>query len=1078
MCGIIGYIGKRNAVPVLLYGLQRLEYRGYDSAGIAVVDKENEKILIEKQVGKIKDLQEHLWGKKIEGHLGLGHCYHPDTFVQLADGTVKKIKDLPYEVEVLAYNKENHRFVSAKGKVFKHLAKKLLHIRTSSTDIKITPYHKVLVFNPEIKSIEEKMALQLKKGDLLILAEHISIKGKSKKLKDVYSKVYYEPDEKGWQLIEERLGVYGDKISPFVKKHLKKRDRNPSNETLALLDINPDKHFSPSNSYRNYVEFPKETSPSLLRFIGYFLGDGSIDKKGLKFKDSRKEILEEYAQLSKKLFAIYPKILPENNHYVMRINSVYLLDWFKENFPEVVFEKQIPDWFGSLPKEEIFAFIGGLFDAEGSVSKKAKGLSIAISDENVLRTVQIFLHRAGIVSSISFPKKTERHTKQPVKLSIYSKRYVERFLQRIGKYISEVKRRNIEELFQDLKGLDFIHIKFPFRYADLESTDNSFKKKKSSKYQFPHIETIKKIAKSDDVISLLEKFLSMPVEFQKITGIEEIKYNDYVYDLEVEKYHNFIANGIIASNSRWATHGSPTVENAHPHISHNGKFAIVHNGIIENYMELKEKLIEKGYKFRSETDTEVIAHLLEDEYNGNLLETALNVAKKLEGAYAVGIVSTEEPDKIVAIKKGSPLIIGLGKDENFIASDIPAVLEYTKDFIVLEDGEVALITKDKVEVYSLEGKKIEKKPLHVTWDVSVAEKGGYKHFMQKEIHEQPRTIADTISGFTSSKDEELFEMLKDINRLYIIACGTSYHAGLVGKFWIEKFARIPVEVDYASEYRYRDRIIDEKTAILGISQSGETADTRFALLDAKEEGAKTIGLVNVVGSSLSRESDYVLYTYCGPEIGVAATKTFTAQLVTLLLFALETGLRKGTVSKEEYENIYEALLHIPSKVEEILKKDDEIKEIAYKYMNATDFLFLGRNINYPIALEGALKLKEISYIHAEGYPAGEMKHGPIALIDEKLPVVSVVPKDRFYEKMFSNIQEVKARKGKVISVATQGDEKIKELSEEVIYIPETTDVLYPLLTVVPLQMLSYHIATLLGKDVDQPRNLAKTVTVE
>ena len=287
-----------------------------------------------------------------------------------------------------------------------------------------------------------------------------------------------------------------------------------------------------------------------------------------------------------------------------------------------------------------------------------------------------------------------------------------------------------------------------------------------------------------------------------------------------------------------------------------------------------------------------------------------------------------------------------------------------------------------------------------------------------------------------------------------------------------------MEVDYASEYRYRDRIIDEKTAILGISQSGETADTRFALLDAKEEGAKTIGLVNVVGSSLSRESDYVLYTYCGPEIGVAATKTFTAQLVTLLLFALEAGLRKGTVSKEEYEKIQEALLHIPSKVEDILKKDDEIKEIAYKYMNATDFLFLGRNINYPIALEGALKLKEISYIHAEGYPAGEMKHGPIALIDEKLPVVSVVPKDRFYEKMFSNIQEVKARKGKVISVATQGDEKIKELSEEVIYIPETTDILYPLLTVVPLQMLSYHIATLLGKDVDQPRNLAKTVTVE
>ncbi|WP_029520488.1 glutamine--fructose-6-phosphate transaminase (isomerizing) [Persephonella sp. IF05-L8] len=551
-----------------------------------------------------------------------------------------------------------------------------------------------------------------------------------------------------------------------------------------------------------------------------------------------------------------------------------------------------------------------------------------------------------------------------------------------------------------------------------------------------------------------------------------------IKDLQEHLWGKKIEGHIGLGHTRWATHGAPTIENAHPHTSQKGTISIVHNGIIENYMELKKELMDKGYKFNSETDTEVIAHLFEDLYTGDLLETTFKVAKKLEGAYAVGIISTYEPDRIVAIKKGSPLIIGLGKDENFIASDIPAVLEYTKDFIALEDGEIAVITKDKVEVYSIGGKKLEKKPFHVNWDVSVAEKAGYKHFMQKEIHEQPRTIADTISGFNSSKNEELFEMLKDTSRLYIIACGTSYHAGLVGKFWIEKFARIPVEVDYASEYRYRDRIIDEKTVVLGISQSGETADTRFALLDAKKEGAKTIGLVNVVGSSLSRETDYVLYTYCGPEIGVAATKTFTAQLVSLLLFALEAGLKRGAISLEDYEFIHNQLLHIPSKVEEILKKDNEIKDLAHKYMNATDFLFLGRNINYPIALEGALKLKEISYIHAEGYPAGEMKHGPIALIDEKLPVVCVIPKDRFYEKMFSNVQEVKARKGKVLSVATEKDEEIKQLSDDIIYIPETIDPLYPILTVVPLQLLSYHIATLLGKDVDQPRNLAKTVTVE
>ncbi|ACO03758.1 MAG TPA: glutamine--fructose-6-phosphate transaminase (isomerizing) [Persephonella sp.] len=551
-----------------------------------------------------------------------------------------------------------------------------------------------------------------------------------------------------------------------------------------------------------------------------------------------------------------------------------------------------------------------------------------------------------------------------------------------------------------------------------------------------------------------------------------------IKDLQEHLWNKKIEGHIGVGHSRWATHGSPTIENAHPHTSQKGTISIVHNGIIENYLELKKELIEKGYRFRSETDTEVIAHLFEDFYTGDLLETALKVAKKLDGAYAVGVISTYEPDRIIAIKKGSPLIIGLGKDENFIASDIPAVLEYTKDFIALEDGEIALVTKDNVEIYNLEGKKLNKKPFHVTWDVSVAEKAGYKHFMQKEIHEQPRTIGDTITGFLSSKDEDLYRMIKDTDKLYIIACGTSYHAALVGKFWIEKFARIPVEVDYASEYRYRDRIIDKKTVVMGISQSGETADTRFALLDAKNEGAKTLSLVNVVGSSLSRETDFVLYTYCGPEIGVAATKTFTAQLVALLLFALEAGLGRKTITKDDYEKIHNELLHIPSKVEEILKKDDEIKDLAHRYMNASDFLFLGRNINYPIALEGALKLKEISYIHAEGYPAGEMKHGPIALIDEKLPVVCVIPNDRYYEKMFSNIQEVKARKGKVISVATEGDKQIENVSDEVIYIPETLDPLYPILTVIPLQQLSYHIATLLGKDVDQPRNLAKTVTVE
>ncbi|NPA13462.1 MAG: glutamine--fructose-6-phosphate transaminase (isomerizing) [Aquificae bacterium] len=570
-------------------------------------------------------------------------------------------------------------------------------------------------------------------------------------------------------------------------------------------------------------------------------------------------------------------------------------------------------------------------------------------------------------------------------------------------------------------------------------------------------------------ISVLDKDSGRIVVEKKVGKIKDLQ--EHLWDKKIK--------GCVGlGHSRWATHGEPTEVNAHPHTSHSGEFAVVHNGIIENFAKLKEELQAKGYQFKSDTDTEVIAHLFEDLYNGDILSTALEVAKRLEGAYAVGVISLKEPDKIIAIKKGSPIVIGLGKGENFLASDIPAVLEYTRDFIILDDGEVAVITKDSVDVYNLNGEKVEKKVLKVDWDTASAEKGGYKHFMQKEIHEQPKTIADTIAGFLSSIDEGLFETLKDTSRLYIIACGTSYHAGLVGKFWIEKFARIPVEVDYASEYRYRDRVIDDKTVVLGISQSGETADTRFALLDAKKEGAKTVALVNVVGSSLARESDYVLYTYCGPEIGVAATKTFTAQLTALLLLSLEAGLRKGSISPQFYQEAHKRLSDIPAKVEKILESEDFIKDLAYKYMNASDFLFLGRNLNYPIALEGALKLKEISYIHAEGYPAGEMKHGPIALIDEKLPVVCIAPRDRFYEKMVSNIQEVKARKGRIITVATDGDSDIKSLSEDTVYIPETEDYLYPILTAIPMQILSYHIASLLGKDVDQPRNLAKTVTVE
>jgi len=539
---------------------------------------------------------------------------------------------------------------------------------------------------------------------------------------------------------------------------------------------------------------------------------------------------------------------------------------------------------------------------------------------------------------------------------------------------------------------------------------------------------------------------------------------------------NYKSN-IGIGHTRWATHGAPSERNAHPHTDNKNEFAIVHNGIIENYLELKKELEAEGIEFKSETDTEVIVQLISKFYKGDLKEAVLKTVKKLKGAFAFAVITVHEPDKIIGVKKGSPLIIGIGKEENFLASDIPAILNYTRNVISLDDGEIAVLTKNTVEIFDFEGIPKSKEIFVVPWDILSAEKGGFKHFMLKEIFEQPKVISDTIGGFVSQELEFPFDIEK-INRIVTIACGTSYHAGLVGKYWIEKFAGIPNEVIYASEFRYADVPVDENTLILAISQSGETADTRFAALSAKEKGAVVVGIVNVVGSSLDREADFTLYTHAGPEIGVAATKTFTAQLTILYLASLLFALKRKKLSNEDFQNLVELAMNLPPKVEKVLELSEYISELASRYRKFKNFLYLGRWLNYPIALEGALKLKEISYIHAEGYPAGEMKHGPIALIDENMPVTVIAPKDRVYEKIVSNLEEVLSRKGRVISVGFENDEFLKEKSESFIGIPEVNELLTPIVTVIPLQLLAYHIADQLGLDVDQPRNLAKTVTVE
>ncbi len=553
-------------------------------------------------------------------------------------------------------------------------------------------------------------------------------------------------------------------------------------------------------------------------------------------------------------------------------------------------------------------------------------------------------------------------------------------------------------------------------------------------------------------------------------------------------------------HTRWATHGRPTEENAHPHRDCTGHVVVVHNGIIENYVVLKRKLIEEGHKFVTETDTEVIAHLVEKFYvnhgNGHrpsLEEAVRKTILQLTGVFALAVISTDEPDKIVAARNGPPAVIGLGKDEFFVASDVPAILYHTRDLFFLGDGDLAVITPSGVKLTDFNGQPVTREVQHVTWDPIMAEKGGFKHFMLKEIYEQPRAVRDTTLGRISQETGHVFldEMeiteaeFKAAKKINIEACGTSWHAGQAGKFMIESLARIPVEVDYASEWRYRDPIVGPDTITLLISQSGETADTIAAQREAKAKGSKTLAICNVVGSMITREASGTIYTHAGPEIGVASTKAFTGQLTALYLFALYLAQVRGTMTAEQAKEAVYELTRLPGKLETLLTRDEQCEELAKLYVRAQDFLFLGRGIHYPIALEGALKLKEISYIHAEGYPAGEMKHGPNALIDENLPVVIIATRDPKselsmvrYEKTISNLKEVKARSGKVIALATEGDEDIKEAADHVLYIPPAPEELSPILEIVPLQLLAYHIAVRRGCDVDQPRNLAKSVTVE
>lgn len=562
-----------------------------------------------------------------------------------------------------------------------------------------------------------------------------------------------------------------------------------------------------------------------------------------------------------------------------------------------------------------------------------------------------------------------------------------------------------------------------------------------------------------------------------------------VVNLEESVLGQQVDGSVGIGHTRWATHGEPSDRNAHPHRSSNGKLAMIHNGIIENYALLKQELIKKGYRFQSDTDTEVLLYFIEDiqKKNGSSLEEALRIAlKRVVGAYVIVLVDEDNPDTLLAARKGSPLVIGIGKGEHFLASDASPIVEYTREVVYVNDYEIAIIKPDELVLKNLGNERQTPYIQQLDLELAAIEKGGYDHFMLKEIFEQPQTIHDCLRGrldmankmITMPGIEKNMELIKNANRILIVACGTSWHAGLEAEYIIEELCRIPVEVEYASEFRYRNPVIHPGDMIIAISQSGETADTIVAIEKAKEQGAIILGVVNVVGSSIARLSHAGAYTHAGPEIGVASTKAFTAQLTVLTMIALMIAKEKGTISGERYLHLLNQLNELPEKVSKVLENVDLIKQVALRYVGASDALFLGRGYNFPIALEGALKLKEISYIHAEGYPAAEMKHGPIALVEETLPVVFVATKDASHEKIVSNIQEIKARKGKVIAVITEGDHIIQGMADDVLPVPETDEIVAPVINTIPLQLLAYYMGVAKGYDVDKPRNLAKSVTVE
>jgi len=1123
MCGIVGYIGERNAARIIMDGLRKLEYRGYDSAGIAVID--GGQLQVRKRVGKLQALAESLKEELFDGHIGIGHCLAPDTLIQLADGRVLPIAEIEGEVTVLSLDPTTLQLVPRQAFVFRHHAPEtLLEIRTPSSSVTCTTEHRMITIDAETGDLQERYASEIQPGDLFLFVKRVPVHSVARPL----TFPHVQP-RRYWSLPETAVGALRDAattsglsratlaeragISLATVNHLLANERNARESYLeslcSVLELPfPPEDAQPIHSHHgNFVRLPEIATPELLQVLGYFWGDGHAHERSVRWKDRRREVLEYYQTLVADIFGIAGRIvhIPNVQAWLLEVNSRDLACWLREHV--VNRRKELLSAIGQQPDDELAAFLKGIFDAEGCPARAAGQLSLRMTDVDVVQRAQQWLLRLGISSSLMIepPAPQHRRFKAAAGLFISSAESLQRFAKAIGFSASDKQQELSAIIHQKRPGFTISSKAIPLRKPLLLRRlvakgvpSTALRPFRGEGYLTEAqgqklVELLKTYPATENVRTLLQRYLDGDVVFQEVQAVCEVLAPDSsVYDLEVPGTQNFIANGLISHNSRWATHGKPSDRNAHPHADATGQVVVVQNGIVENFRELRAGLEAEGVEFKSDTDTEVIVHLVSRHYQGgrSLAEAVRLALGQLRGPSAVVALSSREPGTLVTARLGNAggVAVGYGDGEMFIASDMPAILEHTRRMVFLENRQMAVLTRDGATFSTLDGQPLQPEIHTIPWDPISAAKGEYKHFMQKEIYEQANSLTDTIRGRVDLGRGEVYleevtlapERAQGLTQLVSVACGTSYHSELVGQFMFEQLARLPVRVDYASEFRYRDPVIDGRTLLLAITQSGETVDTLAAMEEGRDRGSHLAVIVNVIGSQAARVSDSVIYMHAGPEIGVASTKAFTASIVDQYLLAIHLGMLRGALSVERCRALLDDLARLPALVGQLLELSRKgiYEELAQTFFQHTDFLYLGRGINFPIALEGALKLKEISYIHAEGYPAGEMKHGPIALIDERMPVVAIATQDRVYDKMLSQIEQVKARGGIVIAVATEGDDFITTKADHVLYVPPTSELLTPVLSVIPLQLLAYHIAVRRGADVDQPRNLAKSVTVE